>query len=105
MTFVVKPRPADPARMRDALTELRTALEALPDHHDFSDMASFDAAFTAAVDQAKAQFRDLGRDARITQSDAFCTIAAFGQVATSRLGFVGALEKWLRRIERAVKEE
>lgn len=101
MTLVANHRPADPARMRDARARMQATLDQLPDHHDFADMTSFEAAFTAAIGELQTEFRALARDARITQNDAFCTIAAFGHVATSRLGFIGALEKWLRMIGRA----
>lgn len=106
MTLVAaKPRPADPARMHIALVEMRAALDALPDHHDFTDPEAFATAFEATLDELRTRFRALDRSARIAQTEEFCTIAAFGHVTTSRLGFIGALEKWLRRIERAVKEE
>jgi len=106
MTLVAtKPRPADPARMRNALVEMRAALDALPDHHDFTDPEAFAAAFEVTLDELRTRFRALDRSARITQTEEFCTIAGFGHVTTSRLGFIGALEKWLRRIGRAVGED
>lgn len=103
--LMAKPRPADPARVRQAVTGLREVLGGLPDHHDFPSYQAFETAFWGALDDLETAFRKLCRDGRISRNDEYCTIAGFGRVATSRMGLIGALEKWLRAVERGLKED
>lgn len=106
MTRVMsKPRQAAPGRVRNAVTGLREVLGELPGHHDFGDYKAFEAAFFIALDGLEAAFRRLCKDGRISRNDEYCTIAGFGRVATSRMGLIGALEKWLRAVERSLKED
>ena len=103
--LMAKPRPSDPTRVRQAVTGLHGVLGGLPDHHDFPSYQAFETAFWGALDDLEAAFRAHCKDGRISRNDEYCTVAGFGRVATSRLGLIGALEKWLRAVERGLKED
>lgn len=103
--LMAKPRPADPSRVREAVAGLQEVLEGLPDHHDFPSYQAFETAFWGALGDLETAFRMHCKDGRISRNDEYCTVAGFGRVATSRLGLIGAIEKWLRAVERGLKED